>query len=286
MCDGSGWGSGAGNTRADAVLILWLGLVPSVAGDDWPCWRGQKRDGIAAEKGWLDQWPKDGPPILWKASVGTGFSAVSVSKGRLYTMGNEDDQDTVVCLDAATGKKLWSHTYKSALDPNLFEGRPTSTPAVDGDRVYTLSRWGHVFCFEAATGKVQWSKNAADETNARIPSWGFAGSPLVHDNMVLLTMGSAGLALEKTTGKVLWKSGDQDAGYSSPVPFQRDGAWYALFSSEDAYTAVNLKTGNPQWRFRWLTRYGVNAADPIVVGDQVLLSTGYDKGAALFPLGV
>lgn len=266
--------------------LFTLTLAATAAADDWPRWRGPRYDGISTEKDWLDTWPAAGPKIAWKAKIGTGFSAVSVSQGRLFTMGNENDRDTVTCLDAVTGKKAWSHSYASPLDPNLFEGGPTATPTVDGDRVYTLSRWGHVHCYDAATGKVYWSKNVQEETNARIPSWGFGSSPLVYENLVCYCIDGAGLALEKTTGKIVWKSEAKDAGYSSPVPFQRGGETYALFSSEDAYTAVNLKTGKERWRFRWLTRYGVNATDPIVIGDQVFISTGYTKGAALFPLGV
>ncbi len=269
-----------------SLFALVLAVTSALGAADWPCWRGPQRNGISDEKGWLDKWPKDGPKIAWKASVGTGFAAVAVSKGRLYTLGNEDDKDTVVCLDAVTGKKLWSHTYNAALDPNLFEGGPTATPAVDGDRVYTLSRWGHVHCYDAATGKVTWSKNVQEETNARIPTWGYAGSPLVLDNLLLLTIGGAGLALDKTNGKIVWQSEDKDAGYSSPLPFKHGGETYVFFSAEDAYIAVNPKTGKEQWRFRWLTNYGVNAADPIIASEQVLLSTGYNKGAGLFPLGV
>lgn len=268
------------------LRICWLVLVLAVPAraDDWPCWRGPTRDGISAEKGWLDQWPAKGPPVAWKASVGTGFAAVSVAKGRLYTLGNDDDKDTIICLDAVTGKKLWAHTYESPLDPNLFEGGPTATPAVDGDRVYTLSRWGNVFCLDAATGKVRWSNNLQDTVNARVPTWGLSGAPQVHDNLLLLNVGGAGLALDKMSGKVVWQSEDKDAGYSSPLPFRRGDVWYALFSAEDGYLVVDLKTGKPRWRFKWLTNYGVNAADPILAGDHVFISSGYNKGCALWPL--
>lgn len=271
--------------RGHTVSLLAIFLASAAQAEDWPRWRGPKHDGISAEKGWLDPWPQGGPKIAWNAEVGTGFAAVAVSSGRVFTLGNLDDHDIVTCLDAATGKKLWEHRYKSALDPNLFEGGPTATPTVDGDRLYTLSRWGHVHCLDVATGKVQWAKNVADEVSARIPSWGFAGSPLVVGDVLLLTIGGAGTAVEKTTGKLVWKSDDKDAGYSSPVPFQREGATYVLLSSEDAYTAVEPKTGKERWRIKWLTRYGVNAADPLVSGNLVFLSTGYTKGAGLFELG-
>jgi outer membrane protein assembly factor BamB len=260
------------------LLLAW----PCTAfADDWPCWRGPHHNGISAERGWLDAWPPGGPRILWRANVGTGFCTVSVAGGRLYTAGNKDDIDTVRCLDAETGKPVWEHSYPAPTDPNLFEGGPTATPTVDGDNVYTLSRQGDLFCFNAATGKIVWSQNVIKETKRRVPTWGLSGSPLVHRNLLLLNLGDAGVALEKLTGKVAWNSESKDPGYSSPVPFQRDGKWFALLSCEDAYVAVNIESGKELWRVEWPTNYGVNAADPIVSGEQVFLSSGYGKGCAL-----
>lgn len=273
-----------GIRRALCVVAALLAAGP-VGADDWPHWRGPTRDGISAEKDWADRWPAGGPPITWKAEVGTGFSAVAVTDGRLYTLGHADEKDTVWCLDALTGKEIWKHSYPSELGDNYFDGGPTATPTVDGDRVFTLSRWGDLFCFEAATGKVVWSKNVVKETGARIPDWGFSGSPLVHGSLLILNVGKAGLAVEKATGKVVWSSAEDEAGYSTPQPFRRDGKDLVLVSSGRGYTAVAATTGKPVWEVRWLTRYGVNAADAILSGDHIFLSSGYGKGAALHRLG-
>jgi outer membrane protein assembly factor BamB len=268
------------------LLALFYFLLPSLTlADDWPCWRGPNRNGISTETGWLDLWPQDGPAVAWKAAVGTGFSSVAVSKGRLCTLGNLDNKDTVHCLDAVTGKKLWSHTYDAALEDKLFEGGPTSTPAVENDRVWTLSRWGDLFSFDSASGKIVWSKNLHKETGVRIPGWGYSCSPLIHEDLLLLNIGEAGLALDKRTGKLLWSSADKDAGYSSPVVVRRGDDSFAIFSSDEAYTAVELKTGKELWSARWLTRYGLNAAEPIVSGETMFLSSGYGKGCALFKTG-
>jgi len=263
-----------------AVLVFVL-LVSPLAGEDWPCWRGPQHNGISKETGWLDQWPEKGPTIAWKASVGTGFSSVTVSGGRLYTMGNEDNTDTVYCLDAATGKQLWTHSYRCALDAKLFEGGPTSTPTVDGDGVYTLSRQGDLFCFDAATGKIRWSKNVAEEAGVRVPGWGFASSPLVQGDLLVLNVGEAGTAIEKRTGKLVWTSADRDAGYNTPVPVRRGDKLILILASGKFYHAVELATGKELWRHRWLVRFGCNAADPIVSGDRVFISSGYNRGAAL-----
>ncbi|MCC6232792.1 MAG: PQQ-binding-like beta-propeller repeat protein [Verrucomicrobiales bacterium] len=265
-----------------ALLALSGGPTPAA---DWPQWRGPNQDGISQETGWLDRWPDQGPPVAWKANVGLGFSSIVVAQGRAFTLGHADGQDSVVCLNADTGQEVWRHQYPADLGDKFYEGGTTGTPTVEGDRVFTLSRWGDAFCFESATGKIVWSKNVQKETGIRIPGWGFSGSPVVFKDLLLLNVGDAGLALEKATGKVVWKSEDKDAGYSTPLLFERGGEWYALLGSAQSYVAVKPQTGQEAWRLKWLTQYGVNAADPILHGDRILLATGYGKGAGLFKMG-
>jgi len=266
-----------------AALCCWLILTPLLSmASDWPQWRGPDRNGISQEKDWRSDWPQDGPPIVWKANVGLGFSSISIADGRAFTAGHFDDQDRVFCLDAKSGKELWKHSYPAELGDKYFEGGTTGTPTVNGDRVYTLNRWGDVFCFEAATGKIIWNRNVAKETGIRVPGWGYGGSPAVQDNFLLLNVGEAGMALDKDTGKTLWQSADKDAGYSTPLPWQEGGKWVVLLGSEKSYMAVDLKTGKEQWLLKWLTQYGVNASDPIPNGDLIFVSTGYGKGAVLF----
>jgi outer membrane protein assembly factor BamB len=271
--------------RYTAVALI-LSLFPwSASADDWPRWRGPRLNGISLEKDWLDQWPKDGPPVAWKGAVGIGFSSIIVAQGRAYTVGHKDEKDAVYCFDAATGKPLWQHSYEAALGDLYFEGGSTGTPTFHDGKLYTLSRWGDLFCFDAAKGTVLWSRNLKKEDKVRISGWGFAGSPLVHENLLLLNVGKAGMAVERDNGKVVWSSADEEAGYSTPVPFQRGGEWLLLVSSGSAYSAVKLKSGKPVWEHRWVTKYGVNAADPIVIDDQVFISSGYNKGCALLKMG-
>ena len=249
--------------------------------DDWPHWRGPNYNGISQEKGWLDHWPEEGPPILWRANVGIGFSSFAVVKGLAYTMGHLEDQDVVFCFDAKTGKEVWKYSYASDLGDKYFEGGTTGTPTISGDRVFTLSRWGEVFCFNAIDGKVIWNRNVQKNTGAPIPGWGFAGSPVVLDSLLLLNVGDAGMALDKESGEILWQSANKEAGYSTPVPWLRNGSWSILLGSAQSYLSVEARNGKEEWRFRWLTEYGVNAADPVIAGEQVFISSGYGKGDAL-----
>ncbi len=251
------------------------------AAEDWYRFRGPRLDGVSSETAWTDDWPDGGPKIAWTASVGTGFSSVSVSAGRLYTIGNEGNVDTVYCLDAANGTEIWKHSYSSPTDPNEFEGGPTSTPTVDGDQVYTLGRRGDLFCLDKASGEVRWSLNVADKAGVRVPAWGFAGSPLVCDERLIVNVGDAGMGVDKQTGELVWASADKDAGYSSPVPMPGSDPRRVVIGSARSYVCVDVESGLERWRQKWLTTFGCNAADAIVSGDNVFLSSGYNRGSAL-----
>ncbi len=270
--------------RAPALLITLLFPLLAAA-HDWPQWRGPDRNGISTETGWLDTWPANGPKTAWKSHVGLGFSSFAVADGRVFTMGHAEDKDTVFCLDASTGREIWKHAYPAELGDKFFDGGTTGTPTVSGDRVYSLSRWGDAFCFQAADGKIVWSGNVQTKTGARVPDWGFGGSPSIVGDRLILNVGETGLAMDPKTGAILWQSAGRSAGYSTPLPWKSGTEQLAVFGSEQAYVAVNVRDGKEAWRIRWLTQYGVNASDPILSGDQVFLSTGYGKGAALFKLG-
>lgn len=251
---------------------------------DWPHWRGPSFNGISAESDWKSEWSGDGPKVLWKANVGIGFASFTVANGKVYTTGNADNTDTVYCFDATSGKEIWKHSYPADLGDKYYEGGTSGTPTIDGDRVYQLSRWGDTFCFDAATGKVLWTKNVQKETEAGIPDWGFGGSVLVQGDLLILNVGVSGLALEKATGKIVWKSETDNAGYSTPLPYKHGNESLAILGSGKSFVAVNVKTGAKVWEFPWNTRYGVNASDPVISGDQVFIASGYNKGCALVKL--
>lgn len=263
------------------ICLVYALACESLQGDDWPQWRGPNRNGISSETDWTHTWPEGGPRVAWRAELGTGFSSVVVSQGRLCTVGNKDDVDTIWCFDAESGKKIWSHSYDSPLDDRFFEGGPTSTPTFDGDFLYALSRQGDLFCLEASSGKVSWSKNIAEETSASIPGWGFASSPVVHGDSLIVGIGEAATAVNKRNGELIWTSDKGEAGYMTPFPLKLDGEWKVLVASGRAYQLVDLTTGQFHWKHRWLTTYGCNAADPIVEGSRVFISSGYNRGASL-----
>ena len=259
-----------------AVAVLMSVCLPAPAAD-WPHWRGPDYSGISKETGWSGAWPAGGPKVLWRANVGTGYSSFAVAGGRAYTMGNQGNQDSVYCFDAATGKEIWKHTYPCPLDPRFHDGGCNATPTVDGGLVYTISKRGHIFCLDAATGKVKWSRTLRTPP----PTWGYAGSGLIHGNLVVFNCGTAGLALDKITGALKWENGRDKSGYSTPVPLKMQGrACLALFL-KDSVGVVQAGNGQRLWSHPWKTRYDVNAADPIVRANRMFISSGYDRGCAL-----
>jgi len=268
---------------ASLLVAVLLFAVGSLA-EDWPRWRGPDLNGVSKEKGWTTDWPKEGPPLLWRANVSTGFSSVAVAQGRLFTLGNSNETETVWCLDAATGGLCWRHTYACSSDPVYHEGGPGATPTVEGDRVYTLGKRGHLFCLEAATGQVIWQSNLTNEVGTAKPRWGFAGSPLVEGDLLILNAGAAGAALDKRTGQPVWTSGTNAPGYATPVPFTAHGRRGAALLAGKALVGVRIQDGRQLWRHPWETKWDINVADPILVEGRLFLSS-FDRGAALLEVG-
>lgn len=266
-------------TSCYAALAL---SVSAITAADWPNYRGPNHDGISKETGWTTDWPADGPKVLWKAKVGMGFSSVVVAKGRAYTQGNTRDVDTIFCFDANNGTSIWKHTYAAPLDPKYYEGGTSATPTVDGDRVYTVSKRGLIHCLDAADGKVIWATNLMAGLNVKMPTWGFAGSVLIEGDLAILNFGATGTALDKKTGKVVWTSGSDESGYSTPVPVEMNGERAVLLALKEDVAAVKVKDGKELWRFPWSTQYEVNAADPILAGNKVFISSGYNHGGGVF----
>ncbi len=263
-------------------LVALLALVPAVqmSAEDWPRWRGPDLNGISKETGWFKPWPASGPKTVWKVNVQPGFSTVSVAKGRVFTTGTSEKKETVFCLDEKSGAVVWKHTFPTAFVPEYYEGGSSGTPTVDGDRVFHLGQMGELFCFEAATGKIVWEKNIAKETGTKQPTWGLTGAPFVLGEMLVLTVGATGTAVEKNTGKVVWSSAGE-GGYATPLPFGDD----VLVFGTKALAVVDPKSGKVRGQFPWKTSYDVNAADPVIAGkDRVVIAAGYNHGAALLEL--
>lgn len=275
-------------TRVVACCVIFATCAGSLSASDWPRYRGEQFDGISREADWLGEWKDGDPQRLWQAEVGIGFSSLTVSGGRVFTLGSdgkkEGGQDIVRCLDASTGREIWQFGYPQDLDPKYYEGGPGSTPTVHGDHVFVVGRHGKVVCLKAEDGSVVWQRDLAGDPGIEIPEWGLNGSVHIEDGLAILNAGSHGMALDAKTGETRWASGKTVAGYATPVPFEQNGKrLLAIFGAEHVF-AVNPKTGEEAWRLPWKTRYDVNASDPIIHQSVLFISSGYGTGASAYDL--
>jgi outer membrane protein assembly factor BamB len=259
-------------------IVIAVFLASHLAAADWPQWRGPDRNGISSEKV-SAAWPAGGSRVLWRASVGTGFSSISVSRGRVYTMGNTNNEDTVWCFDAKTGEHVWHHSYAAQLGPQWYEGGPGSTPTVDGNRVVTISKWGDVFCFDAAKGTVVWQRDLRRD-GVKPNRWGFAGAPLMWGNLVILNAGSAGIALDRDTGHIVWSNGTNAAGYASPTRFETGGTEAVLIFAAKHLVALEAQNGRELWRQFWETGWDTNNTDPLIWHERIFISS-FTRGCGL-----
>jgi outer membrane protein assembly factor BamB len=274
------------------LLVVACAASACVAGQTrrdgaWPCWRGPEHNGISRESTWKWQWGSNGPAVLWRASVGKGFSSFAVADGRVYTLGNTQEVDTVYCFAEDTGAILWQHSYPCQGQPLSYEGGPSATPAVDGQRVYTFSKDGDLFCLNSADGKVDWTKKFEPWPSQKGDwpnTWRYASSPVVLGDHLFLSFGQAGTAFNKKDAGIVWQSTPGHPGYSSPVPF-RSGASDALaFFSGRAVTAAERSSGRQLWTVPWKTLWDLNAADPVIQKDKMFVSSGNGVGCALFDI--
>ena len=238
-------------------LLFLLITLTAVHADDWTKWRGPNANGISQETGWNALALKH-PDILWKAEVGRGHSAVAVKGQRLYTMGEAVTRtasdtiyyDAVLCLHSRTGKEIWRFQYESPLE--TWPG-PSATPVLNGNRLYTMGREGDVHCLNASTGKVIWHHNLLTEGLSEKPNWGFSASVLIHDGMAVVNAGQSGVALDKATGDVVWKSAPEKCGLATPVLWHRDGRDQIVINGNEIITGVDAKTGRPLWSQSWFS---------------------------------
>jgi outer membrane protein assembly factor BamB len=267
------------------VFILGLCIVAIVCctaqAADWPNYRGPNYDGISSETGWSAIWPKTGPKVLWKASIGTGFASMAVSNGKVYAMGNIDDTDYVYCFDAASGKEIWKKSYPCPIYAKMHEGGPCATPTVEGDAVYILSKDGDAIRYKAATGDVIWHKKLNKDLGMKFPSWHFSGSPLIVGDLVIYNAGTYGIALNKNDGSTVWQNGKNACGYTTGVPCTIGGQKAVVMAVSRELVSLNPTTGEVMWKFPWKTNYDINAADAVIFGDKIFISSGYGKGCAL-----
>ena len=273
--------------RSALAALALCASVTMQALEDWPQWRGPHRDGLSAEKNLLKSWPQGGPPLAWKAGgAGEGYSSFAVAGGRIFTLGARGDREYVVALDAATGKRLWEVDHGRRFTNDRGDG-PRSTPTVDGGRLYVFGASGDLSSLDPASGKIGWTVNVIREFGGQNIKWGFSESPLVSGDRIIVSPGGSGsgiVAVNKATGKLLWKTEADTAGYSSAVLHEIGGVRQAIIFTGQRALGLDIANGHVLWSYDRVANRVANIATPIARGNHVFLSSDYGTGAALLEL--
>ena len=275
--------------RVSAFLLCFVIVSAAPRAADWPQWRGPNRDGISSETGLLAAWPSGGPRLVWRATgLGEGYASLAVARGRLYTQGQRGSQQFVMAFDVKTGSKLWETATSTRSFRESRGNGPRGTPTVDGDRLYAMAADGTLASLDAATGKIIWSQNVAQKYGGPMIPWAFSESPLVDGDRLIVMPGGPGaslVSLNKIDGTLQWKTGSDEAGYSSAVVTDVEGVRQVIALSGASAFGVRVDNGQPLWRYARVSNGTANIATPIVRDGHVFLSTDYGTGAALLKLG-
>jgi outer membrane protein assembly factor BamB len=268
-------------TASIATVLGVFVLGGPVLAVDWTNWRGPNHDGISSEKGFKKTW--DSPPkVLWESPVGSAFSSFACVGGRAYTCGTKNKHQVLFCLDADTGKVIWEKPIEKELRERQGGDGTRTTPTVHEGRVYIFGAFGTLMCLDAKTNAEIWRKTFNNK-----PHWAYSGSVLIEGDMAIVSPGrsdGALIALDKKTGKQIWKSGSDAAGYATPYPFSFEGTRYIGSFQAKTFIIVEAKTGRGVCTIPWKTSYSVNASQPIYHDGHLFLSSGYSTGCGLYKL--
>lgn len=278
-----------------AVVFACLGIVAAPVGaGDWPHFRGPERDGINRDAVKLaPTWPASGPKRLWSHDVGSGFAGPAIADGKVVFFDRAGDQERVVCRDVESGKELWTQSYATDYHDDFgFSDGPRVTPVVHRGKVVTLGAAGTMTAWDLATGQRAWSRPLMSDYGAAKGYFGIGSTPVVLEDLVAVNIGGARqnagiVALDLATGRERWRATDHEAGYSGGMVVTVDHKPRLLFFTRLGVVLLDPTDGKELFAQRWRARMqaSVNAALPVVVGDEALVTASYNTGALLLKLG-
>ena len=289
-----------------SATFFLFAIVLDLQAADWPRFLGVHADCKSQETGLLDAWPKDGPPLEWKKVVGTGYSAPSVSNGNLVLHHRIKKEEVVESMDPLTGKTIWTFKYPSNyIDPFGYNNGPRCTPILTQDRCYVLGAEGKLYCIGIQDGREIWMRDTAKDFNIPEAFFGVGSTPLLEDDKLIVMVGgqpnSGVVAFEASTGKTIWenvgkktwdgerKTGwrgepyiqwqayEKQASYASPVAATIHGQRHILCLMRQGLVSLNPDTGEENFHFWFRARVNesVNAMNPVVSGNTILISAAY-----------
>jgi outer membrane protein assembly factor BamB len=283
-----------------ALLLLLAGtfaIAPSARAGDWLQWGGPAGNFTVDSVTLADRWPDDGPPLLWKRPLGDGFSSILFDDGRLYTMYRADEEEVIVCLDAASGETIWEQRYPRTLWPNhdtyrqSFTKGPNATPLIVGNRLFAIGVAGELRCLDKQSGSLLWKLDLPRTFGRRTrqEEYGFSASPLPYEGFIIVQVGGtdhAVVALKPEDGSVIWKSPKGTVSYAQATVARLAKRDQFVYFSADGVESLDPKTGQRLWSFHVPTLSG-NHLTPVVRADDTHLyvsSQGAPGGGRLLKL--
>jgi len=278
------------------LVFLWTACALSLSADDWPQWLGPERDGVWRESGIVEEFPTEGPPVVWRTEIGAGYSGPAVVGDRVYVTdrqlasgeSNPDNpfdrssvagNERVLCLNAADGSILWKHEYECEYTISYASG-PRTTPVVADGKVYTLGAEGHLFCLDAEDGSVVWSHELKDKYDIPSPVWGFSSSPLLDGDRLICLVGGRGsvaVAFDKNTGEEIWSAlAAAEPGYAPPMIYELGGRRQLIIWHPQAINGLDPETGELFWTIPFDVRSGLAISTPRKSDDLLFITSFYD----------
>jgi outer membrane protein assembly factor BamB len=271
-------------------------LAPGISEPDWGLasaqftdFLGPLRNGVVPGARILTDPDQFTPREVWRRPVGGGYAGFVVADDLAISIEQRKDQEVVVAMEMSTGIDRWTRGYPGHFKEPMGGNGPRSTPTVSDNEVFALGADGLLVTLDLKTGEEKWQTNILSDAQAKNITWGMSGSPLVREGKVIVNPGgldgAALVAYDRNTGEIIWKAGNNQAGYASPVTATVHGKDTVLIFDAAGVAGHCLESGQELWRFPFATFDGINVGQPLLLpGDQVFVSAGYNSGAALIQI--
>lgn len=281
--------------RFPLILIVLQFIASSTRAEDWPQWRGPRRDGTWNEMGLVEKFKAKELTARWRKPIGPGYSGPTVAGGKVYITDRQAEPEQVErvhCFDERSGEPVWSFSYPCVYRRIGYVAGPRAAVTIDEGRAFALGAMGNIYCFDAAKGDVIWKRDLNEEykilASQRMPIWGIAGSPFIYKGLVILHIGGADgaciVALDKKTGKEVWRALNDRAQYTTPTLVEQGGKPVVVCWTGDSVAGLDPDSGKVYWRTEMTPKnMPIGIATPIVSGEKLFVTSFYD-GALMLSL--
>ncbi len=272
------------------ITAIFLFLSSASQSQDWPDWRGSNRDGIWWETGIVKKFRSNKIPLKWSIPCGPGYSGPTVAGGKVYLTDRivkPEESERILCVDASDGKIIWTYTYSCLYGGISYPNGPRASVVISNGKAYSLGAMGHLVCLDAGNGSILWKHDLNQEYQIRMPAWGISSTPLIYENKLIIQIGGSKgatvLALDKNTGKEIWRSMDEEISYSAPILIQQAGKPVVVVWTAENLNGMDPKTGKVYWKIPFRLGMGMGIATPVLYKEYLFVSSFY-SGSLLVKL--